>query len=285
MSRFFATAAACAALLVVAQASAHELRGTLKQIKERGTVVLGVREASSPFSFRGSDGTPQGYSVELCKAVVESLRAELAAPKLRVRFVYVTPETRIEAVRSGRVDLECGSTTHTMTRRKQVDFSLPIFVDGTAILSRVDAGIATARELQGKRVMVLERSSTEAALTRVQQGLGITFAIERVRDHDVGLKRLEAGEGDAYVTDRSILFGLAMKADDITKLSLGQEFLSYEPYAIMMRRDADLRLAVDKSLARLFGTGEALDVFRRWFGDAPPSGPLGAMFILNGYPP
>lgn len=289
MLRSFSRAAACAALLIAApavvpDAAAQELRGALKRIKESGTITLGVREASTPFSFRGRDGNPQGYSVEMCNAVVEALRAELKAPKLKVRYVYVTPETRIAAARDGRVDLECGSTTHTMTRRKQVDFSLPIFVDGAAILSRAAANIATARDLQGKRVAVLERSSTEAALQRVQQALGITFAIERVRDHDFGLKRLETGDADAYITDRSILFDLAIKATDITQLSLGQEFLSYEPYAIMMRRDADLRLAVDKTLARLFGTGKAIEIFQRWFGNTPPSGPLAAMFILNGFP-
>jgi ABC-type amino acid transport substrate-binding protein len=284
MFRSISLIAACAALFVAADASAQELRGALKRIKESGTITLGVREASTPFSFRGSDGNPQGYSVEMCNVVVESLRTELKAPRLKVRYVYVTPETRIAAARDGKVDLECGSTTHTMTRRKQVDFSLPIFVDGAAILSRAAANIVTVRDLQGKRVAVLERSSTEAALQRVQQSLGISFAIERVRDHDFGLKRLETEDADAYVTDRSILFDLAIKATDFTKLSLGQEFLSYEPYAIMMRRDADLRLAVDRALARTFGTGKAVEIFQRWFGNTPPSGPLAAMFVLNGYP-
>jgi len=284
MLRSLSIVAACVTMLAGVQASGQELRGALKRIKDGGTITLGVREASTPFSFRGSDGNPQGYSVEMCLAVVETLRAELKAPKLKVRYVYVTPETRIAAVRDGKVDLECGSTTHTMTRRKQVDFSLPIFVDGAVVLSRAAAGINTARDLAGKRVLVLENSSTEAALARVRQALGISFTVERVRDHDIGVKRLETNEGDAYVTDRSILFGLAMKSADITKLAIGSEFLSYEPYAIMMRRDADLRLVVDRTLARQFGTGQAVEIFRRWFGDTPPSGALAAMFILNGFP-
>ena len=267
-----------------AQAPGAPLTGTLKKIADSGAITLGWRENSTPFSFRSPDGTPKGFSIDLCLNVVELLKAELRKP-IEVRWKPVTIETRFAAVAKGEIDLECGSTTNTLARRRQVDFSLPTFVDGATILHRTGIGITDLTSFGGKRIGVVPGSTSARALAAFYAGMQTKPVVVQVKDHDEGQAGLEAGTLDAYCSDRTILIGLALKAKNPGRLALMEEFLSYEHYGLVLRRgDAGFRLTVDSALARLYRTGAIGAIYRFWFGDNPPSGLLRAVYILNAYP-
>lgn len=260
--------------------------GTLEKIKRTNTVTLGYRVASVPFSFAAPGREPAGYSIDLCRAVVESLKRDLGLANLQVKWEAVTVEDRLAKVASGQVDLECGSTTNTLGRREQVDFSLVTFVDGGSFLTRLGANIATLKDLDGKRVAIIPGTSTEKALERALQQALAKPAYVGVKDHQEGLAALREGRADAYASDRVILIGLAMTAKDAAAFRLAEELFSYEPYSLVLRRgDPDFRLAVDRTLARLYRSGEIAPIYNRWFGALGTPGPLlQAMFLLNAIP-
>ena len=283
-------AAPLAALLLVAvalSASAQEPSGTLRKIRETGAIAIGYRDSSVPFSFVGTDQTPTGYSVDLCRQVVGALQQQLAMAKLQIKWVRVTPESRIAAVAGGSVDLECGSTTQTLSRREQVSFSLMTFVDGGSLLVTTASGIAGPRDLAGKRLAVIAGTTTETALADWFRTNGVTGArVQNVKDHVEGLAGLDGGSLDAYASDRVILFGLAANSKDQTKLTLLQEYFSYEPYGLVLRRDdASFRLAVDRALASLYRSRAVIPIYEKWFGPiARATSIIQAMYLLNALP-
>lgn len=259
---------------------------TLENIKRTNTVTLGYRTASVPFSFAAPGKEPAGYSIDLCRAVVESLKKDLNLPNLQIKWEAVTVEDRLGKVANGSVDLECGSTTNTMSRRAQVDFSLITFVDGGSFLTKLGANIASVKDLNGKRVAIIPGTSTEKALNAaLQQSLAkVTYVT--VKDHQDGLIAVREGRADAYASDRVILIGLAITAKDASAFRLSEDLFSYEPYSLVLRRgDPDFRLAVDRTIARLYRTGEIAPIYGRWFGAlGSPSPLLQAMYLLNGIP-
>ena len=187
----------------------------------------------------------------------------------------VTSEIRITAVASGSVDLECGSTTHTLSRQEQVDFSLTTFVDGGSLLVTTASGIKGAADLAGKRLAVIAGTTTERALADWFRANNVSGAkVPNVKDHVDGLAGLDSGAFDAYASDRVILFGLAANSRTATKLTLLQEYFSYEPYGLVLRRDdAPFRLAVDRALAALYRSRGVIPIYEKWFGsiDGPRS--------------
>jgi ABC-type amino acid transport substrate-binding protein len=260
--------------------------GTLEKIKRTNTVTLGYRTASVPFSFAAPGKDPAGYSIDLCRAVVENLKKDLNLPNLQTKWEAVTVESRLGKVADGSVDLECGSTTNTMSRRAQVDFSLLTFVDGGSFITKLGTSIATVKDLNGKRVAIIPGTSTEKALNAaLQQSLGKVSYVT-VKDHQEGLAAVRDGRADAYASDRVILIGLAVTAKDASAFRLSDDLFSYEPYSLVLRRgDPDFRLAVDRTLARLYRTGEIGSIYGRWFGAlGAPSPLLQAMYLLNGIP-
>ncbi len=274
-------------VLVPSLAAAQQLTGTLKKIKDTKTIALGYRDSSPPFSSVGSDNKPAGYSIDLCLRITEALKQQLALPDLQVQWVLVHPDTRAQAVVSGAVDLECGSTTVTLSRMEQVDFSLMTFLNGGSLLLRVASGIQGVSDLAGKRVGILPGTTTEKALADWLKRNFVAPQIIQVKEHSEGLAGLENGTLDAYCSDLMLLIGLGRRAKDPTKLTLFGDQFSYEPYGLMLRRnDADFRLAVDRVLASLYRSGEILEVFKRWFADmgARPSPLLLALYTLNGIP-
>jgi polar amino acid transport system substrate-binding protein/glutamate/aspartate transport system substrate-binding protein len=275
------------ALLVAALLAAPALAApTLDQIRERGQIVLAYRDAAEPFSFRDRQGRVRGYSVELCARVAAAIQKELQLPELKVEWLAVDAADRFDAVAGGKADLECGTSTITLTRMQKVDFSLPIFVDGGSALVRAKANVARVTDLKGKRIAVIPGTTTERALTRALSAQGATATLVPVKTGPDGISALAQGRADAYAGDRVVLAGLKLRAADPALFEFIGDDFSFEPYALVLRRDdPDFRLAVNRALAGLYRDGAVDPIFQRWLAPLGKPGPLlHAMFYLNALP-
>jgi len=275
---------AAALILVVAPALAAE-SPTLSRIKKTGTVRLGYSATSVPFSFNDKDGLPAGYSVELCKHVVAGLQEKLGLKELKTQWVALTPADRLPAVEKGRVDMECGTASITLKRQEVVDFSLPIFVDSSTLMTRKE-GMGGFSAFAGKKIAVAAGTTTEAALDRALKSRFVQATVVRTKTVQEGFEKLKAGEVDALAGDRTALIGSFVLGGGAEGLGLIEEDLSYEPYGLVLPRgDADFRLAVNRVLATIYRSGEITGVYGRWLGPiGKPSAPLVALYLLNSYP-
>jgi ABC-type amino acid transport substrate-binding protein len=273
-------------LAVVRPAAGQELRPTLDKFKETGVAHLGYRETSRPFSFVGTDGKPAGYSVDLCTQIVRAVRESLKLPDLKIAWVAVTPSNRIPQLVKGVIDLECGSTTITFSRMEQVAFSHMIFVDGGSLLATTESGIATVKDLAGKRVGLIPNTTTEKALAAVLKNSSVQANVVTVSEHGEGLRGLEEGKLDAYASDRILLAGLLATARNAGKLKLSPEFFSYEPYGLMLRRgDNAFQANVNRALSQLYRSGGLVQIYERWFGPFANASPLvKALYLLHSWP-
>jgi ABC-type amino acid transport substrate-binding protein len=213
-------------LAVVTAGHAQTLTGTLKKVKESGTLTMGYRENVPPMSSTGADGKPLGYSIDLCQEIAVAVQQELKLANLAVRWVPVTPEGRVDAVANGTVDIECGVTTATLGRQERVDFTLMTFIDGASIMVVEGAGIGSVADLAGKRIAVVTGTTTVKVLADFLREQSIAATVVPVRDHDEGLAALESSKVDAYVSDRVILIGLAMRVRGTKRLALLPDSLS-----------------------------------------------------------
>ena len=267
-------------------ASAQAESAALKRIKDAGVINLGYRDNASPFSFRGTDGKPAGYSIDLCSRIANAIMAELKMKSLKVNWVPVTSQNRLKAVAEGTVDMECGMTSVTLGRQRQVDFSNLIFVDGGNVLLREDAKLRRASDLAGRKIAVQGGTTTEQVLRRALKTQRVDAEVVVVKTPAEGLAMVENGTAAAFAGDRIALMQLAKLARDPDKLQMLEQDYSYEPYAIALPRgDSDLRLAVNRELARLFRSGDISEVMNYWFGAlGGPSLLLTAMVYLNSIP-
>ena len=264
---------------------AQDLDGTLKKIKASGTFTIGYRDAAPPFSFSGADKKPVGYSVELCTYVANAVQKQLGLANLNVTWVPVTAENRIDMVVQGKIDIECGTTTATLSRQERVDFSLMTFVDGGSLLTTSDKGIREMADFSGKRIAVIPGTTTEKALAEYLKKKSISVQTVRVKDHPDGMRAIEEGTAEAFASDRGILIGLAASKDP-TRYFLANMFFSYEPYGFVVRRnDAAFRLVVNRALAELYRSGLVETIYDRWFGALGKGGEaIQIMYLLNGLP-
>jgi ABC-type amino acid transport substrate-binding protein len=223
-----------------------------------------------------------GYSVDLCTRIVADLQRQM--PNLQVHWVPVTVESRIPALLNGTIDLECGSTTKTLGRQEQVDFSLTTFLTGGSLLTLAEAPVGA--ELRNRRIAVIPGTTTEQVLKTAVTQSGAAVQFVAVADHAAGLAALEQQSADAYASDRIILIGLALAAPNPARFALAERYFSYEPYALMLRRgDATFRLAVNRVLARLYRSGQILEVYNHWFGRlGTPSALLLSLYAIEGVP-
>ena len=273
MLRFLLAVALTASLLAIPAASAQELTGTLKKIKDSKTVTLGYRESSIPFSYVNKVGEPIGYSIDLCNAVVDEVSKELEGIEIAVKYKKVTAETRIPAVKSGEVDLECGSTTANFERKKEVAFSPIFFVAGTKLLVSRSSGISSYRDLRDKTVVVTAGTTNEAAVRAIseKQHLGIKFLVGK--DHAESFAMLKEGKADAFATDDVLLYGLVATARLGDRYHVVGEYLSYDPYGLMYRKDdPDFAAIVDRTFGRLAQSRELVQLYNKWFQQRLPTG-------------
>ncbi|MDD9742905.1 MULTISPECIES: amino acid ABC transporter substrate-binding protein [Marinovum] len=261
-----AIAAAMALALPVTGATGQELTGTLAKIAESGEIVIGHRESSVPFAYLDENQKPVGYSLDLCHKIVDQVSAELGQ-ELTVRYVPVNPKTRIALMANGTIDLECGSTTNNLTRQQQVEYLPTTFVTGTKILARKDGDIASVADLDGKAIALAQGTTNERVITAAVEEAGMDVKILPVRDHAEGLLALETDRVDAYATDHILLHGLISKSKSPDELAVVGDFLSFDPYAIMVRRDdSAFELVGKKALAEMFRSGEIETIYEKWFG-------------------
>jgi ABC-type amino acid transport substrate-binding protein len=288
MSRLIATLAALclAPSLVFAQPARAPLEGRLKKIQETKTIAVAYRTDALPFSFEDAEKKPSGYMVELCRSVIGVIERQIGVTPLQVRWVPVTVQTRFTTVSSGQADMECGATTVTLGRMKEVDFSSLTFVDGTGLLVRSSTAGSSLIDLANKKIGVIAGTSNERALAEALKAKVVTATVVPVSSRDDGLAQLEAGTIDAFASDRVLLVGLAGKAKDPKSLALLGDPLSYEPYAIVLPRgDWAMRQAVDAALAQIYRSSALPDIYNRWFGAmGRPGTVLEVMYALGRLP-
>ncbi|WP_187431266.1 Glutamate/aspartate import solute-binding protein [Roseobacter fucihabitans] len=260
--------------------------GTLDKIAASGEIVIGHRESSVPFAYLDENQQPVGYSIDLCMKIVEAVAAELDQ-ELTVKYVPVNPKTRIALMANGTIDLECGSTTNNLTRQQQVEYMPVTFVTGTKILTRKDSGINSVADLDGKAVALAQGTTNERAVMAAVEAAGMDVKVLPVRDHAEGMLSLETDRVDAYATDHILLYGLISKSKNPDDFAVVGEFLSFDPYALMVRRDdSAFELVGKKALAAVFRSGEIDAIYSKWFDPlGVPADPLlKAAFKLGALP-
>src|SRR5579862_75655 len=266
--------AAALALPAAAQdANVTALSGTLKKIKDTGTITLGYRESSLPFSYLNKRQQPIGYSIDLCREIVEEAATELDGMEIKIAFAPVTAADRLDKVKAGAVDLECGSTTSNLQRQKEVAFSPVFFVAGTKLMVPKTSAVQSYRDLAGKTVVVTAGTTNEAALRMLsdKQKLGIT--IVAARDHAQSLAVLVAGRASAFATDDVLLYGFIATEPRARDMKVVGDYLSYDPYGLAYRRDDPaFAAAVDHAFARMAAERRLTELYNKWFLRRLPTG-------------
>jgi ABC-type amino acid transport substrate-binding protein len=257
----------------------------LKRIADTKTIKIGYRAAATPFSFfNPQTKEPVGYTIDLCKLAAEWIGKSLNTP-LKIEWVEVTTQNRFDLVAQGRADMECGSSTMTLTRMQQVDFSSVTFVESTGVIVKANGGIAKAGDLNGQKIAVAANTTNEAALSELIKQGKLKVTLVQVKDRDAGIAALEKGEVDGYASDKLLLVGARFQ--DAKALMMLPDDLSFEPYAIALPRgDWAFRLAVNSALADVFRSGLIFTVFSRWFDQVKlkPGPVLLSAFSLGALP-
>jgi ABC-type amino acid transport substrate-binding protein len=257
---------------------AGELTGTLAKIKKTRVISIGYRDASVPFSYLNAARDPGarqpiGYTIDLCLAIVEDIRGELGDDTIQIRWLPVTPQTRIAMVVDGRVDLECGQTTNNAERRKEVAFSPIIFVSGTKLLVKRDSKLRSYRDLKARTVVATEGSTNAAAVKTIDAKLQLGAKLVLVRDNQEAFQAVESGKSDAWAGDDAVLYAMAAESKTPKDFTVLDEYLSYDPYGIMYRRnDGQLDALVKKNFEKLAETRELARIYEQWFLRKLPSG-------------
>ena len=248
------------------------LSGTLAKVRTSGTIAIGHREASVPFSYLNARKEPIGYSIELCRALVTAIE-DTVNKSLTIQWVPVTSDSRIDAVVNGQVDLECGSTTSNIERQKRVAFSPTMFVSGTKVLVKKGSPIQSFRDLAGKKVAVTAGTTNEKTLRDLSQKFKLNIDLKVARDHAESFALVKDGQADAFATDDVLLYGLIARDAAKAQYEVVGDFLSYDPYAVMYRKgDAQLNKVVIDTFQVLAEDGEIHRQYKRWFMRKLPSG-------------
>jgi glutamate/aspartate transport system substrate-binding protein len=263
-----------AAGLGAAPALAQDVAGTLKKIKDTGSITLGHRESSVPFSYYDDRQQVVGYAMDLCGRIVERVKSELKLAKLDVRLNPVTSATRIPLMANGTIDLECGSTTNNLERQKQVSFTITHFVTANRFVSKKSANLKTVDDLKGKTVVSTSGTTNIKQITEIgaQKGLGLN--ILAAKDHAEAFLMVETGRAAAFVMDDILLFSLVAGSKSPRDYVISADALSVEPYGIMLRRDdASFKKAVDEAMIATYRSGAINPIYDKWFlKPIPPKG-------------
>ena len=254
-------------------ASVGALSGTLKKIKDTGAITLGYRESSLPFSYLNKRAQPIGYSLDLCREIVEQVSTELDGMDIKVALAPVTSADRFDKVKAGDIDLECGSTTSNLQRQKEVAFSPVFFVAGTKLMVPKASKIASYRDLAGKTVVVTTGTTNEAALRTISDRQKLAIGIVTARDHADSFAVLEAGKADAFATDDVLLYGIIATEPRARDMKVVGEYLSYDPYGLVFRRDdPSFAAVVNSAFARMAVDRRLTELYNKWFLRRLPTG-------------
>lgn len=273
-------------LLAASAVQSQGLEGRLKKIAAAKTITIAYRADATPFSFTDDNKQAVGFSIDLCKRVVNSIERQLNVQGLQVKWLAVTTATRFDAVAKGQADMECGSSTVTLARLKQVDFSNYIFVESTGLLTKAASGLRSLSDMSGRSIAVVSGTTNERAVHAQLKRRQISATVLPFKTRDEAFAALEEGKVDAFASDKLLLVGAASKAKDQKSLFLLPDQLSFEPYGIVLPRgDADFRLAVNTGLAQLYRSGEITEIYGRWFGAfGDPGTVIKIMYLLGTIP-
>ena len=265
-----------ALILLATGATAQTSEGlspALARIKNAHAVHLGYRESSPPFSFLDQANRPIGYSLELCEAIVDEIAIEVDDGDLKIEYVKVTPEDRIQAVLQNRIDLECGSTTANAERSKQVAFSPLMFVAGTRLMVPKASHVQSVTDLKGKTVVVTKGTTNEQAMHNADKKFTLGLNIVTSPDHEQSYQMLVDGKADAFATDDILLYGLIARHKSQDKFRVTGDFLSYDPYGIMFQKgDPQLAAVVERAFRKLGSGHDLIPLYEKWFVRRLPTG-------------
>jgi glutamate/aspartate transport system substrate-binding protein len=268
--------AAMACLLIGASAPARtqDLEGTLRKVKETGTFTIGYRESSLPLSYLGEGLQPVGFSVELCKHVVDAVKAKLNVPGLSIKYNPVTSANRIPLVANGTVDIECGSTANMSARQKQVGFSYTVFVPQFKWIARTKGDINTADDLRGKTVVVTAGTNTALFVNKMNNDDKLGMTVVQGKDHAESFLLVETGRASAWMEDDVLIAGFRANAKVPADFKLLDKSYPSDPYALMIPKDdPQFKALVDDTLAKLMRSGEFEKLYAQWFENPiPPKG-------------
>ncbi|HJU49544.1 MAG TPA: glutamate/aspartate ABC transporter substrate-binding protein [Pseudogulbenkiania sp.] len=279
-SRLICTATVGA--LLAAPAMSAELTGTLKKIKDSGTIVIGHRDASIPFSYLDNNQQPIGYSMDIAHKVVEAVKKDLKMPNLKVQYNLVTSQTRIPLVQNGTVDIECGSTTNNLERQKQVDFSVGIFEIGTRLLTKKTSGVKDFPDLKGKNVVTTAGTTSERLIKAMNAEKQMGMNIISAKDHGESFLMAESGRAVAFMMDDVLLYGEMVKAKAPAEWVVTGKPQSFEIYGCMMRKeDPAFKKVVDDAIKATYKSGEINKIYAKWFTSPVPPKNLNLNFPMS----
>ena len=262
---------AIVAAAVALTVSAQDLTGTLKKIKDSGTIVLGTRESSGALAYTLGDGKYVGFHTEMAEHIAKDIQRDLKLPKLDVKYQPVTSQNRIPLVQNGTVDLECGSTTNNAARQKDVAFAMTTYVEEGRIVVKANSGITGIAGLNGKTVATTTGTTSVQTLRKNKRASGMDFKELFGKDHSDSFLLLESGRADAFVMDGQIVAGLVSKSKNPADYKILADVLSVEPIACMMRKDDPaFKKAVDNSIQAMVKSGELGKMYDKWFVQAIP---------------
>lgn len=263
-----------AAMLLTVPASAQELTGTLKKIKDTGAITLGHRESSVPFSYYDDNQKVIGYAMDLCYRIVDAVKANLKANALEVKLNPVTSATRIPLIANGTVDLECGSTTNNLERQKQVSFTITHFVTANRFVSKKAANLKTVDDLKGKTIVSTSGTTNIKQINEIGAERHLDLNIIAAKDHAEAFLMVETDRAAAFVMDDILLYSLVATSKAPADYVISADALSVEPYGIMLRReDPAFKKVVDDEMTATYKSGAINAIYEKWFlKPIPPKG-------------
>ena len=246
----------------------QELTGTLKRVADTGEFKIGFVPDAPPLSFTDAEGKPAGYTIALCRTVAAAVKKATGLEEMKISYVpLVLPEDRLSAIEDGSVDIECGASTVTLSRRERVDFSLMTFITGGAVLSLKKSPVPSINDLEDKTIAVIKGTTTHDTLRRFSEVNEVGFTLRIIETHVKGMELLDAEKVDGYATDRAMIVGQVLRSADAAKYAISSDVFSFEPHALMLKRgDTDFRLVVDRALASLYRTARIRRIYHDWIG-------------------
>lgn len=282
MIRLIALCVAVSPFGLVTVASGAELNGTLKKINETGSLAIGYRDASVPFSYLDGNQKPVGFSIDLCQRVFEEVKARLNRQDLKIQLNPVNSATRIPLVANGTIDIECGSTSNSLIRQQQVAFSVTTFVSQFKWIVRSNSGVNSAADLKGKAVVVTAGTNTSRFVNQMNTNEKLGMQILNGKDHPESMIYVDTGRAAAFMEDDILLAGLRATAKTPSDFKILDQGYPADPYALMFRKDdSEFKALVDKTLIGLMRSGEFEKLYVKWFESPLPPGGINLQFPMS----